>query len=100
MMREGEAFPVASLCEWVREGTAFPHRIVVGRKQWPHAGLTGGAGAAATMFSRVANCMLQGSTPLTYLAVVLTRVGEHPVNRVQKLTPLAWRLARDGAGPA
>lgn len=73
---------------------------VVGRKQWLFAGSTGGAEAAATMFSLVGSCMLQGIDPWTYLADVLTRLGDHPVNRVHELTPLAWRLAREGAGPA
>jgi len=69
---------------------------VVGRKQWLFAGSEGGAHAAATMFTLVGSCMLQGIDPWTYIADVLTRLADHPVNRVHELTPRAWRLARDG----
>lgn len=72
---------------------------VVGRKQWLFAGSEGGAQAAATMFTLVGSCMLQGIDPWVYLTDVLARLGDHPVNRVHELTPLAWRIAREGAGP-
>lgn len=70
---------------------------VVGRKQWLFAGSEGGAHAAATLFTLVGSCMLQGVEPWAYLADVLTRLGDHPVNRVHELTPRAWRIAREGA---
>lgn len=73
---------------------------VVGRKAWLFAGSEGGAHAAATMFTLVGSCMLQGIDPWVYLADVLSRLGDHPVNRVHELTPLAWRLAREGASAA
>ena len=73
---------------------------VVGRKQWLFAGSEGGAQAAATMFTLVGSCMMQGIDPWEYLADVLTRIGSHPVNRVHELTPRAWRLAREGADVA
>ncbi len=70
---------------------------VVGRKAWLFAGSEGGAHAAATMFTLVGSCMLQGIDPWAYLADVLRRLGDHPVTKVHELTPLAWRLAREGA---
>ena len=73
---------------------------VVGRKQWLFAGSEGGAHAGATMFTLVGSCMLQGLDPWAYLTDVLTRLPDHPVNRVHELTPLAWRRAREGAEPA
>jgi len=72
---------------------------VVGRKQWLFAGSEGGAHAAATMFTLVGSCMLQGIDPWAYTADILSRLGDHPVNKVHELTPLAWRLAREGAAP-
>ena len=69
---------------------------VVGRKQWLFAGSEGGAQAAATLFTLIGSCKLQGIDPWTYLADVLSRLGDHPVNRVHELTPLEWRLAREG----
>ncbi len=73
---------------------------VVGRKQWLFAGSEGGAHAAATMFTIVGSCMLQGIDPWAYTADILTRLADHPAKRVHELTPLAWRLAREGANPA
>lgn len=69
---------------------------VVGRKGWLFAGSEGGAQAAAVLFSLTGSCMLQGVEPWSYLADVLTRLPDHPVNRVHELTPRAWRLAREG----
>lgn len=70
---------------------------VIGRKVWLLAGSEGGAHAAATLFSLVGSCMLQGIDPWIYLTDVLTRLPEHPVNRVHELTPRAWRMARDAS---
>ena len=41
--------------------------------------------------------MLQGIDPWIYLTDVLTRLPEHPVNRVHELTPRAWRMAREAS---
>lgn len=68
---------------------------VVGRKAWLFAGSEGGARAAATMFTLVGSCAMQGIDPWAYLADVLSRINDHPVNRVNELTPLQWRLARE-----
>lgn len=68
---------------------------VVGRKAWLFAGSEGGAKAAATMFTLVGSCAMQGIDPWVYLADVLSRINDHPVNRVDALTPLQWRLAKE-----
>lgn len=73
---------------------------VVGRKQWLFAGSEGGAHAAATMFTLVGSCMMQGIDPWVYLNDVLERLGRHPVNRVHELTPRSWRIAREAANAA
>jgi transposase len=70
---------------------------VVGRKQWLFAGSEGGAQAAATMFTLVGSCVMQGIDPWVYLNDVLGRLGRHPVNRVHELTPRSWRIAREAA---
>lgn len=68
---------------------------VVGRKAWLFAGSQGGAEAAATMFTLMGSCMLQGIDPYAYLFDVLNRLADHPASRVEELTPLRWRLARE-----
>ena len=71
---------------------------VVGRKNWLFAGSEGGAEAAATLYSLVGSCMLQGIDPWLYLRDVLGRLPDHPINRVHELTPMGWRLARERDG--
>jgi transposase len=73
---------------------------VVGRKNWLFARSEGGAHAAATMYSLIGSCKLQGIDPWAYLVDVLDRLSDHPANRVHELTPMAWRIARDARRPA
>ena len=73
---------------------------VVGRKNWLFAGSEGGAKAAATMFTLIGNCRLQGIDPHTHLVDVLGRVMDHPANRVHELTPRAWRQTQGHLGEA
>lgn len=68
---------------------------VVGRKAWLFAGSEGGAEAAATIFTLVGSCMLQGIDPWAYLFDVLNRLPDHPASRIEELTPRGWRLARE-----
>ena len=69
---------------------------VCGRKQWLFAGSEGGAHAGATMFTLIESCAMQGIDPWVYLADVLSRIQEHPVNRIHELTPMNWRIAQEG----
>ena len=68
---------------------------VVGRKNWLFARSEGGAQVAATAYTLIQSCMLQGIDPHTYLVDVLGRLQDYPSNRVGELTPLNWRLARE-----
>lgn len=67
---------------------------VVGRKNWLFARSEGGAKAAATMFTLIGSCRLQGIDPHAYLVDVLGRVQDHPATRIRELTPRSWRLAK------
>ena len=69
---------------------------VCDRKQWLFAGSEGGAHAGATMFTLIESCAMEGIDPWVYLADVLSRIQEHPVNRIHKLTPMNWRIAQEG----
>ena len=73
---------------------------VVGRKNWLFAGSEGGAQGAATIYTVIGSCMLQGVDPLVYLADVFDRLLDHPANRMHELTPLGWRLAREAEARA
>ena len=73
-------------------------QAVVGRKNWLFARSEGGARAAATLYTLVGSCALQGIDPWLYLKDVLDRVLDHPVKRIAELTPRSWRLAREATG--
>lgn len=77
-------------------------QAVVGRKNWLFARSDGGAEAAATLYTLIGSCFLQGIDPHAYLVDVLKRLPDHPSSRVVDLTPRMWRLERqrhaDAAG--
>lgn len=68
---------------------------VIGRKNWLFARSEGGAKAAATVYTLVGSCVLQGIDPWAYLVDVLRRLPDHAANRVEELTPMSWRIARE-----
>ena len=69
---------------------------VVGRKNWLFAGCEGGAHAGAVMFTLLGSCKMQGIDPWVYLNDVLSKIQAYPANRIEELTPLAWRMAHEG----
>ena len=71
-------------------------QTVVGRKNWLFARSEGGAKAAATLYTLIGSCSLQGVDPETYLKDVLARVLDHPVNRLSELTPKSWAVSGSG----
>ena len=71
-------------------------QAVVGRKNWLFARSEGGAHAAATIYTLVGSCQLQGIDPWVYFRDVLGRVLDHPAKRVGELTPKNWLAARQG----
>jgi len=71
--------------------------VAVGRKNWLFAGSHEGAQRAATIYSLVESCKAAGVEPYAYFRDVLSRTAIDPA---RKLTPRAWKLARDKAAPA
>jgi hypothetical protein len=49
------------------------------------------------MYSLIGNCKLNGIDPRAYLTHVLTRIADHPVNRIDELLP--WRIVGQLGGP-
>ena len=71
-------------------------QTVVGRKNWLFARSEGGAHAAATMYTLIGSCYLQGIDPWFYLRDVLDRIQDYPANRLVELTPRNWAATRQG----
>lgn len=70
-------------------------QLVVGRKMWLFARSEGGAKAAATMYTLIGSCLLQGVDPERYLDDVLGRIMDHPACHIAALTPRRWRLEQE-----
>lgn len=65
---------------------------VIGRKNWMFAGSFDGALSAATIFSLVMTCKLQGVDPWAYLKDTLSRISNHSIQRLAELTPQTFKL--------
>jgi transposase len=67
--------------------------VALGRKNYLFAGSDAGGERAAAIYSLVGSAKLNGIDPEHYLRHVLTRIAEHPINRVAELLP--WNLAAE-----
>ena len=76
--------------------SAFPaeralRAVALGRKNYLFAGSDRGGERAATLYSLIGSAKLNGVDPEKYLREVLSRIAEHPINRIEDLLP--WKLA-------
>lgn len=65
--------------------------VALGRKNYLFAGSDAGGERAAAMYSLIGSAKLNGLDPEGYLRIVLERIADHPINRVQELLP--WNVA-------
>jgi transposase len=68
--------------------------VALGRKNYLFAGSDRGGESAAAIYSLIGTAKLNGIDPESYLRNVLSRIAEHPINRIEELLP--WKLAADG----
>ena len=64
--------------------------VALGRKNYLFAGSDAGGERAAAIYSLLGSAKLNGIDPAAYLATVLRRVADHPINRIEELLP--WNL--------
>jgi Transposase IS66 family/IS66 C-terminal element len=64
--------------------------VALGRKNYLFAGSDAGGERAAAIYSLIGSAKLNGLDPEAYLRQVLTRIADHPINRIEELFP--WNL--------
>ena len=69
--------------------------VVLGRKNYLFAGSDSGGERAAAIYSLIGTAKLNGLDPEAYLRDVLTRIADHPVNRIHELLP--WKVSSDSS---
>jgi hypothetical protein len=69
--------------------------VALGRKNYLFAGSDSGGERAASIYSLIGTAKLNGLDPEAYLRDVLTRIADHPINRIQDLLP--WNVSPDAS---
>jgi len=64
--------------------------VALGRKNYLFAGSDTGGERAAAIYSLIGTAKLNGLDPEAYLREVLTRIADHPIDRIDELLP--WNL--------
>jgi transposase len=64
--------------------------VALGRKNYLFAGSNAGGERAAAMYTLIGSAKLNGIDPEAYLSLVLTRIADQPINRIDELLP--WNV--------
>jgi hypothetical protein len=65
--------------------------VALGRKNYLFAGSDAGGERAAAIYSLIGSAKLNGLDPEAYLRNELSRIADHPINRIEELLP--WNVA-------
>jgi transposase len=69
--------------------------VALGRKNYLFAGSDAGGERAAAIYSLIGSAKLNGLDPEAYLHNVLSRIADHPINRIEELLP--WNVPSEFA---
>jgi len=65
--------------------------LAMTRKNFVFLGSDAGGDRAAAMFTILESCKMLGINPEAYLRDVLTRIADHPINRIGDFLPWRWK---------
>ena len=65
--------------------------VAVGRKNYLFAGSHVAAQRAAMIYSLIATCKKNNVEPSEWLTDVLSRIQDHPINKIDELLPACWK---------
>lgn len=68
--------------------------LALGRKNYLFAGSDKGGERAAAIYSLIETAKLNRLDPEAYMRDVLTRIADHPINRLAELLPWNWQAAQ------
>jgi transposase len=71
--------------------------IALGRKAWLFAGSDRGGQRAAIMYSLIVTAKMNDVDPQAWLADVLARIADHPVQKLDELLPWSWQPRQQSA---
>src|SRR5664279_2771821 len=74
--------------------------IALGRRSWLFAGSDRGGQRAAAMYSIIVTAKMNDVDPQAWLGDVLTRIAEHPIQKLDDLLPWNWRSLQACASQA
>ena len=74
--------------------------IALGRKSWLFCGSDRGGERAAVMYSLIVTAKMNDIDPQAWLADILARIAEHPVQRLDELLPWNWHTSSAQASQA
>jgi transposase len=61
--------------------------LALGRKNWLFAGSDTGGDRAAIMYTLIETAKMNGLDPEAYLRNIITRIADHPINKIDQLLP-------------
>lgn len=65
--------------------------LTLGRKNYLFAGSDEGGGRAAIMYTLIETARFNDVDPEAWLADVIARIADHPINQIDDLLPWKWR---------
>jgi transposase len=65
--------------------------VAIGRKNYLFAGSHDAARRSAMMYTFTASCKKNEVNPYEWLKDVLSRISDHPINRIEELLPANWK---------